>query len=57
MNNFIDVIEVIFCISLLLHHKTFKVKCKVVDCSLFYPLAVYCEKQPKITMFMGVEKY
>ena len=24
--------------------------------SLFYPLALYCEKGPKTTIFMGMEK-
>ena len=43
--------EVIFCIRLLLHQKTFKVKKR--GCSPLYPLAVYCEKWPKMTMFMG----
>ena len=59
MDDFIykKVIEVFFCIRLLVHHKTFKVKFRVVECSLFYPVALYCEKWPKITTFMGMGKY
>ena len=40
-----------FCIRfrLLLHHKN-------QGCSLFYPLALYCEKQPKMTIYMRAER-
>ena len=48
------VIGVIFCIRLLLHDKTFKIKKH--DCSLFYPLALNCEKWPKMAMFMSAGK-
>ena len=47
-------VEVIFCIRLLLHHKTFKIKKH--GCSLSYPLALYCEKQPKIDHLYEEEK-
>ena len=45
MDNLIGVIEVIFCIRLLLQHKNFK---KKQGFSQFYPLALYCEKWPKM---------